>query len=151
MVAVDSALIYPLVRSEGAKTQRIHHRQRTRAHGKDVAKNASDARCSALKWLDKRWMIVRFDLESTRPAIANIDDSGVFSRPLHHAAAASGQPFEMHARRFVGAVLAPHHAENAKLRQRGLAAQGLFDLFVLWGRNSMLIDKGGSNGGCVGG
>ena len=37
-----------------AEAQRIHHRDRPRAHGKDVAQNAADAGGRALKRLDER-------------------------------------------------------------------------------------------------
>ncbi len=113
------------------ETQRIHHRDRPRAHGKDVAQNSADAGGGALKRLDKRRMIVRLDLEGAGPAIADIDDAGILARALQHQLAARGQPLQMHARRFVGAVLAPHHAEDAEFGEGGLAsAQQRFDFFV---------------------
>ena len=98
------------------EAQRIHHRDRPRAHGENVAQNSADAGGRALKRLDKRRMIVRLDLERAGPAVADVDDAGVLARPLHHQLAARGQPLQMHARRFVGAVLAPHHAEDAQAR-----------------------------------
>src|SRR3954469_5789843 len=36
-------------------------------------------------------------------------------RPVDDPRALGGQPAEVHPRRFVGAVLAPHHAEDAEL------------------------------------
>ena len=76
-------------------------------------------------------MIVRLDLESARPAVADVDDAGILSRPLHHQLAARGQALQVNARRLVRAVLAPHHAENAEFGQRRLApAEQLFDFFV---------------------
>jgi len=42
----------------GAEAQRIHHGQRTRAHGEDVADDAADAGGCALVGLDVRRMIV---------------------------------------------------------------------------------------------
>src|SRR5436305_2670443 len=118
MVAMYGALVCSLAGRYGAEAQRIHHRQRTRAHGKDVAQNPTHSCGCALEWLNERWMIVRLDLESAGPALADVDDSGVLSRPLHHAAAAGGQALQMDPRRLVGAMLAPHHAENTQLRQR---------------------------------
>jgi len=80
------------------EAQRIHHRDRARAHGEDVAQDAADAGSCALKRLDKRRVVVRLDLEGAGPAIADVDDAGVLARPLHHAAAARGQALEVHAR-----------------------------------------------------
>src|ERR1700722_13514897 len=77
-------------------------------------------------------MIVRLDLESAGPAVANVDDAGVLSWPLQHDLAARGQALQMDARRLVGAVLAPHHAEDPQFGQRWLApAEKLLDLLVL--------------------
>src|ERR1700693_4695251 len=84
-------------------------------------------------------MIMRLDFESAGPAITDVDNAGVLTRPLQHTAAACGQAFQVHARGFVGAVLAPHHAEDAKLGKRWLAsAEKLLDLFVLIEREAML-------------
>ena len=114
------------------KAQRIHHRDRPRAHGENVAQDSAHAGGCALKRLDERRMIVRLDFESAGPAVADIDDAGILAGPLQHALAARGQPLQMHARRFVGAVLAPHHAENAEFGEsRFAAAEKLLDFFVL--------------------
>ena len=64
---------------------------------------------------------MRFDFERARPAIADIDDAGVFSRSLQDELAARRQALQMDARRFIRAVLAPHHAENAEFGQGRLA------------------------------
>src|SRR5579864_314301 len=86
-------------------------------------------------------MVVRFDLERTGPAIANIDDARVLARSLQHEFTAGGQSLQVHARRFIGAVLAPHHAEDAEFGERGLApAEQLLDLFVLVGSKAVLPD-----------
>ena len=129
-----------------AEAQRIHHRDRPRAHGENVAQDAAHAGGRALKRLDERWMIVRFDLEGAGPAVADVDDARVLARPLHHQPAARRQPLQMHARGFVGAVLAPHHAEDAQFGDGGLAsAQQLFDLLVFVGREAVLPDDLGSD------
>src|ERR1700731_1062329 len=92
-------------------------------------------------------MIMRFDLEGTRPSIADVDDARILARPLYDAPAARWQPFQMHARRFVGAVLAPHHAEDAKLGNGRLTpAEKLFDLLVFFRREAVLADNFWSNG-----
>ncbi len=82
---------------------------------------------------------MRLDLEGAGPAVADVDDAGVLARPLQHALAARGQALQVHARRFVGAVLAPHHAEDAEFGERGLApAEQLLDLLVFVGREAVL-------------
>ena len=137
----------PCVDADRPKAQRIHHRHRPRAHGENVAQNAADAGGRALKRLDERRMIVRLDLESAGPAVADVDDAGILARALHHQLAARRQPLQVHARRLVGAVLAPHHAEDAEFGERGFAsAEQLFDFFVFVGREAVLPDDLGSNG-----
>ena len=95
---------------------------------------------------------MRFDLEGAGPAIADIDDARVLARPLHDATAAGGQLLQMHARTLVGAVLAPHHAEDAELGDGRLAsAEKLFDLVVFFRREAVLANNfwsDGKSGGC---
>src|SRR5258708_756122 len=80
-----------------AEAERIHHRDGTRAHGKDVAQDAADAGGRALERLDEAGMVVRFDFESDDVAAADIDDAGVFAGTLHHQLAARGELLEMDA------------------------------------------------------
>ena len=54
----------------------------------------------------------------------------------------------MDARALVGAVLAPHHAEDAEFGVAGLAAQQRDDLVVLGRRELMLRDEIGCDGHC---
>ena len=81
-----------------SEAQRIHHRYRARAHGEDVAQDSAHARGGALEGLNVRGMIVRLNLEGAGPALADVDDARVLSRPLHHQRAARGQPLQVHAR-----------------------------------------------------
>src|SRR5580658_1460361 len=152
LLLVPDECVRGYVRLDRPEPQRVHHRHRPRAHGEDVTQNSADARGCALKRLDERWVIVRLDLESAGPAVADVDDPGVLARPLQHALAARGQPLQVHARRFVGTMLAPHHAEYPKFGQRGLAvSQKLLDLFVLIGSKAVLPEglrrKSRSHGG----
>ena len=73
-----------------SKPQRIHYRYRPCAHGENIAQDSAHACRRALKWLDERRMVVRFNLERARPSFADVDDAGVFTGALHHAAAARG-------------------------------------------------------------
>ncbi len=125
----------------GSKPKRVHHRHRPRAHGENVAQNSADARGRPLKWFDKRRMIVRLDFERAGPAVANVNDARVFSRPLHDQLAARRQPLQVNPRRFIRAVLAPHHAEDAKLGPRRLAsAEQLLDFFEFFRGEAVLPD-----------
>src|ERR1700685_126352 len=92
-------------------------------------------------------MIVRLDLEGASPSIANIDDARILARPLYDASAARRQSLQMHAGRFVRAVFAPHHAEDAQLSDGGLAsAEKLFNLFVFFRREAVFVDDFWSDG-----
>src|SRR5919201_5560815 len=85
-------------------------------------------------------MVVRLDLEGAGPAIANINDASVFARPLQHSPAVSRKPAQVHARGLVGAVLAPHHAEDAQLSEARFAPKQALDFLVFLGREAVLLD-----------
>ena len=62
------------------------------------------------KWLDRARMIVTFDLERDRPAIADIDNTRVFLSCLHQNVRSGGGKFlQLFTRIFVRTVLTPHH------------------------------------------
>src|SRR5664280_197966 len=147
---MQRGLVETGLRRDGTKAQRIHDGDGTRAHGEDVAQNAAHAGCSPLKRLDERRMVVRLDFEGAGPAIAYVDDAGVLSRTLYHATAVRGQALQVNARRLVGAVLAPHHAEDAQFGERRLAAQRLQDAVVFFRRDSMVAKRLWSDGGFFG-
>src|SRR6185437_12378125 len=123
------------------KSQRVHHRQGARSHGEDVAQDSAHAGRRALKWLDIGRVIVRFDFEGAGPAIADVDDAGVLSRPLNYPAAARRQPLQMDPGRFVGAVLAPHYAVDSQFGEGGLASQRLHDALVLFRCNAVRLQQ----------
>src|SRR5437899_2587792 len=93
-----------------------------RAHGENVAQDSADAGGGALERLDVTGMIVRFNLEGRDEAVADVHDTGVFSGALHDQLAARRQALQVHLARFVGTMLAPHHAEDAQLGDVRLAA-----------------------------
>ncbi len=99
--------------SDLAESQGIQNSDRARAHGENVAQDAADAGRRTLEGFDVAGMIVRFDFESGDEAVADVDDAGVFAGALHDELAARGQALQVNFARFVGAVLAPHHAEDA--------------------------------------
>ncbi len=131
-----------------AEAQRIEHRDGARPHGENIAQDAAHARGRALKRLDKAGMVVRFDLEGDHVAAANIDDARVFAGPLHHQFAARRQLLQMQPRTLIGAVLAPHHAEDAQFRVVRLAAQNLDDLAVFRFGELVLGDQVGRDRDC---
>ena len=101
LTRLDGAKPRPHISGNRSKAQRVHHRNRTRTHGEDVAQNSTYSGRGTLKRLDERWMIVRLDLKCAGPAIADVDDPCIFSRSLQHVAAAGGQALQMHSRGFV--------------------------------------------------
>src|SRR5580658_1330656 len=87
-------------------------------------------------------MIVRLDLEGTSPAVADVDDACVFSRPLQDTFAAGGKALQVNPRRLVGTVFAPHHAEDAEFRERGFAlSKKLLDPLVFLESEAMLPES----------
>ena len=62
-------------------------------------------------------MVVRFHFEHNRPAIAYIHHTGVLSGAEDDMRPAGREPFEVFPGAFIGAMLAPHYGENAKLNK----------------------------------
>src|SRR5262249_51737003 len=114
--------------------QRVEVGDGPRAHREDVAQDAADAGRRALVGLDERRMVVRLHLEDGGEPVADVDDAGVLARALDDARPGRGKPREVDARALVGAVLAPHHAEDAELRVSRLATKASARDFMLgWG------------------
>ena len=120
------------------KPQRIHHRNRPRPHCKNIPQNSAHSRSRALKRLYKTRMVMRLNLENRHHPVADIHHARIFPRPLHHVRPARRQPLQMHARRFIRAVLAPHHAENSQLRKRRIAPQYFLRARVFFRREAVL-------------
>jgi hypothetical protein len=108
---------------ERSEAKRVHDGDRPRAHREDVAKDSADAGRCALERFDEAGVVVRLDLERDRIPMTDIDDAGIFARPHQHMLAARRQLAQVQARALVGAMLAPHHAEDAEFGVGGLAAQ----------------------------
>src|SRR5208282_3107876 len=122
---------------EGAELERVHARHRPRAHREYVAQDSTDAGRRALVRLDERRMVVAFDFEDRRPAVADVDRAGILARPLHHQLALRRQLSQVTTRRLVRAMLRPHHREYAQLGVSRGAADDLFDPAILVGRESV--------------
>ncbi len=86
------------------ETQRVHIRHWPRAHGKDIAQYATDARCRALIGFDIARVIMRFHFENRClgfPSGRNIDHAGIFAGTADHPRRFGGQFFQVKARAFV--------------------------------------------------
>ena len=129
-----------------AEAQRVHHRDRTRAHGEHVAHDAADTGRRALIGLDEGGMIVAFHLEDRGVAVSDVDHAGIFARPLQHPGRRCRQAAQMGACRFVGAMLAPHDGEDAKLDEIGRAVQEFHDARIFGLGQAVLADNLRSDG-----
>jgi hypothetical protein len=69
---------------ERAEAQRIEDGDRPRAHGEDVTQDAAHAGGRAFVRLDRRRVVVRFDLERDGEAVADVDDARVLAGTLQH-------------------------------------------------------------------
>ena len=134
-----------LTSGDFTKTQRVEHGDGPRTHAENVAQDATHAGRGALKRFHVTRMIVRFDFERRDETIADVHDARVFSRALHDELAARGQALQVHFARFVGAVLAPHHAEDAQLRDVRIAPEDLFDARVFFGGEAVFGGDLGRN------
>ena len=128
---------------ERAEAQRVHHRDRPRAHREDVADDAADPGGRALVGLDERRVVVALDLEGHGVALADVEDAGVLTDAGEHLADRRllrdlAELLEVHLGRLVGAVLAPHHAVHRQLRAGRAAAEDLADPGVLVGLEAQL-------------
>src|ERR1700761_3264433 len=83
-------------------------------------------------------MIVALNLKGAGPSAPYVNDACVFAGPLDDAVAFCGQTAKMHFGGFVGAVFAPHHAIDAKLREGGNASERLEDAVILFRSNAVL-------------
>ena len=113
-----------------AEAQRVHGRNRARAHGEDVAQDAADPGRRALVGLDVGRVIVAFHLEDHGLTVADIDDTGVLARSLQHARAFGRQGFQPFLGGFVRAMLVPHGREDAELGEARLAADQLQNALI---------------------
>ncbi len=131
---------------ERPEAQRVQDGQRPGAHGEDVPQDAAHPGGGPLERLDEAGVVVGLDLEDGGQAVADVHHPGVLPRALQHLRAGGGQPLQVHLARLVGAVLAPHHAEDAELGEGGLPAENLLDAVVFLGGQPVL---GHQVSGCV--
>ncbi len=103
--------------------ERVQQRDGPGPHGEHVAHDAADAGCRALIRFDVGGVVVALHLEDAGLAVADVDDAGVFAGAADHARAGGGKLREVLAAGLVGAMLGPHHREDAQFHVVGLAVQ----------------------------
>ena len=136
-----------LRRVDLAKAQRVHVGDRPRAHGEDVAQDAADAGRRALVRLDEARVVVAFHLEDGGVAIADVDDAGILARALDDPGRLGRQLGQMDARRFVGAMLRPHHRKDAEFEHVRHPPHGGDDALIFLGGKAVLGDDLGGDFG----
>src|SRR5205807_1885246 len=106
---------------DGAEPKGIETKFWPRPHRKNVTNDSAHARRCALEWFDRTWMIVRFDLESDCPAVADIHHASILFTGFNEDIRTGSREFsQFFARAFVGAMLAPHDGENPELSEARL-------------------------------
>ncbi len=119
-----------------SEPKRIHHGQRARAHGQDVADDAADSGGGTLVRLHVGRVVVALDLERHGPAVADVDDASVLAdADEQHIGVRLLLPelAQVHLARLVGAVLAPHHGVHRELGTGRATSEDVHDPLVLVG------------------
>ena len=99
---------------ERAETQGVEQRNRPCPHGEDVPQNSSNSRCSALKRLHCRGVVVAFNLERQAVATTEIHHAGIFPRPHQNPSSGGGKAPQQRPGISIATVLRPHHAEHSQ-------------------------------------
>ena len=95
-------------------------------------------------------MIVRLDFEGDGQSVADVDDARHSLRPRRRESSAIwSERFSATAGVLVGAMLAPHHREDAQLGIVGLAAQGFLDCSYSSGVRLCFLTSSGVMAGSV--
>src|SRR5262249_19796188 len=113
---------------ERPEPQRVHEGDGPGAHREDVAQDAARPGRGTLVWLDRRRMVVALDADGGGDAIADVDDAGILARTDEHTRPFARQARQVHARRFVRAVLRPHDGEHRQFQVGGRATEQAFDV-----------------------
>ena len=132
--AVHNAGGVRVIRRSEAKL--IHDGDWACAHGQDVANNAANARGRALKRLDIARVVVALDLEGNRPALANVNNAGVFTHANHQVLLHLVGDFlteltKVDLRRLVRAVLRPHDRIHCELGTGWSTTENLNNSLIL--------------------
>ena len=138
----DLSFTFRRDRRDRPEAQRVQQKLRARAHGEDVANDSADAGGGALKRLDRARVIVRFDLERDRPAVADIDHAGIFFAGFDENVRPGRRKFlQLAPRIFVGAMLAPHDGEDSELGEVRLASENFFDALEFIRLEAVLLHR----------
>src|ERR1044072_9571670 len=87
-------------------------------------------------------MSVSLHFTRDRPAVTDLDDTGIFFARFHQSVRAGRREFfQLAPRVFVRAVLAPHHRENSQLSEIRFAPKNFSDAVKFFRRKSMLFDE----------
>ena len=132
-----------------AETQQVEAGDRPRAHGEHIAQDAANAGRGPLKRLDVGGVVVALHLEDAGVPIADVDDTGVFARPLNDPGRLGRQFAQMFARGFVGAMLVPHGRENAELGKGRRPADEGEDALIFVRLQAMRGDEIGGDCGSI--
>src|SRR5207249_5569819 len=104
-----------------AEEERVEERDRTRAHGEDVAHDPAHPGGRALERLDRARMVMALDLEDAGEAAAEIDRAGVLAGTDDDLGSVGRKASQEEPGVLVRAVLAPERPEHAQLEVRELA------------------------------
>src|SRR5437660_7829158 len=130
-----------------AEAQRVQTKFGPRAHGEDVADDSANAGGCALERLNCTWMIVALDFERDCPAVANIDDPGVFFASFNQDIWSARRKFlQFLSRIFVRAVLAPHHGKDSELGEVRFTPENFLDALEFFRSQAVLRHQLGSDG-----
>ena len=82
------------------------------------------------------------DLERDRPAVANIDNAGIFLAGFDQDVRPGRRKFsQLFSRIFIRAMLTPHHGKNSELGKIGFATENCFNAFEFLRSEAVLLDN----------
>ncbi len=136
-----------VVALDRTKAERIEREHRPRPHREDVPDDPAHSGRSSLERLNGARVIVALHLERHRPAIADIDHARILLARLDEDSRPGCWKFaQLLAGILVGTMLAPHHREDAQLREVRRPPEDRDDALVLLRREPMFRNQLRSNG-----
>lgn len=119
-----------------AEAELVGDPDRARPHGEDVPRDSADTRGRALVGLYVAGVVVGLDLEGDRPAVPDVDDTGLLADTGQQGAtwgvlAEFAEPAQVNLARLVGTVLRPHDGVHRQLTAGGAPTQNLSDPEIL--------------------